>query len=123
MQHDGSKNCMTVHERLKEERERLGLTQPQMAAAAEVGKTTVINWEKGASSPSAVQLAALAPLGVDVLYVVMGQRTRVGLDPLSAEESALLDNYKHASPAGKEAARAVLFAITEQKKAAKGGQR
>ena len=61
--------------RLKEERSRLGLTQPQVAERCGIGKTTVINWEKDASSPSAPQLSALSGLGVDVMYVLTGKRS------------------------------------------------
>ncbi|MDD2546974.1 MAG: helix-turn-helix transcriptional regulator [Burkholderiaceae bacterium] len=94
---------MEVYERMKSERERLGWTQPGVAALTQVGKTTVINWEKGASSPTAIQLEALAKAGFDVMYVVTGQR---GL-PLSPTETlaprvrALVDNYQAADEAGK----------------------
>lgn len=60
--------------RLKEERERLGLTQPQFGEAAGAAKRTVIEWEKGATSPSTVQLAALGEIGVDTHYVLTGER-------------------------------------------------
>lgn len=63
-----------IGERLKEERDRLGLTQPQFAEAAGAAKRTLIEWEKGATAPNAVQLSALKEIGVDVLYVVTGQR-------------------------------------------------
>ncbi|MFI8609496.1 helix-turn-helix domain-containing protein [Pseudomonas sp. NPDC077649] len=61
-------------ERLKEERKRLGLTQPLLAEVAGAAKRTVIDWEKGVSSPTAAQLEVLAGVGMDVLYVVTGQR-------------------------------------------------
>ncbi|WP_140919145.1 helix-turn-helix transcriptional regulator [Limnobaculum xujianqingii] len=63
-----------INIRLKEERERLGLTQPQLAEVANASKRTVIEWEKGATSPSAVQLSALSFVGVDVQYVLTGKR-------------------------------------------------
>lgn len=62
--------------RLKEERNRLKLTQPQFAEAAGAAKRTLIEWEKGETSPSAVQLSALRGVGVDVLYVLTGERER-----------------------------------------------
>ena len=61
--------------RLKLERERLGLTQPDFAKAAGAAKRTLIEWEKGTTSPSAVQLSALGEIGVDVSYVITGKRT------------------------------------------------
>lgn len=61
-----------MEKRLRSERERLGLTQPQLAEIAGAAKRTVIDWEKGVSSPTGVQLAKLAAAGVDVLYVLTG---------------------------------------------------
>lgn len=63
-----------IGERLKQERERLGLTLPEFAEAAGAKKNTVIDWQKDVSSPPASKLAALAGIGVDVLYVVTGRR-------------------------------------------------
>ncbi|MGK4362077.1 helix-turn-helix transcriptional regulator [Ectopseudomonas chengduensis] len=63
-----------IGERLKEERKRLGLTQPGLAEIAGAAKRTVIDWEKGVSSPTAAQLEALSRVGMDVLFVVTGTR-------------------------------------------------
>ena len=60
--------------RLKEERERLGLTQPAFAEIAGAKKRTLIDWEQGVSSPTSVQLAALSSAGVDAAYVITGNR-------------------------------------------------
>lgn len=47
-------------------RKRSGLTQQQLADLIEVRRQTVLNWEKGATSPSAEELAALGKiLGFD----------------------------------------------------------
>ena len=94
---------MSVADRFKSERERLALTQPRVADLTGVGKTTVINWEKGLSSPTAVQLSALAEVGLDVLYVITGQRTGGASAPppprsVSEGDRILLDNF-HAAPA------------------------
>jgi transcriptional regulator with XRE-family HTH domain len=65
-----------IGDRLKEERKRVGLTQPELAEVAGAAKRTVIDWEKGVSSPTAAQLAALACRGLNVLYVVTGQHAQ-----------------------------------------------
>lgn len=109
--------------RLREERERLGFSQSAFGALAGVSLRTEQDWERGVSAVKSDFLAVAAAHGVDVLYVLTGARSKPVESTLTAEESALLDNYKNATPAGKEAARSVLFAITEQKKAANGGQR
>lgn len=102
---------MSLSERLKAERDRLGFTQPQIAALADVGKTTVINWEKGLSSPTAAQLEALSKFGLDVLFVVTGE-FKGGAQPaptLSPEESTLLEYFRAAPPAVKRAAMGALL--------------
>lgn len=62
-----------IGERLKQERERLGMTQPAFAEAAGAAKRTLIEWEKGTTSPNSVQLSALSSVGVDVYYVLTGE--------------------------------------------------
>lgn len=85
-----------IHLRLKEERERLGLTQTALAVLASAAKRTVIDWEKGVSSPTAVQLRAAAAAGVDVLYVITSERSQpvAEMDLLPADERALVDAYR-----------------------------
>lgn len=100
---------MSIGERLKEERERLGLSQPAFAAVAGAAKRTLIDWEKGATSPSAVQLAALSAIGVDVLYILTGQRT---MDALSRDEQELLERFRAASLEGRLAALGALRGVT-----------
>jgi transcriptional regulator with XRE-family HTH domain len=115
---------MSVAKRLKDERNRLSLTQPEFGAIAGVGKTTVINWEKGSGSPDAQQLVALALCGVDVQYLVTGQRSEkiqflteqqqkdgYSVEFLTKEEQALLDNYRHAPEVGKKAVDAAIAAV------------
>lgn len=104
MQQKGSIIFMSVPGWLKEERERLGLSQTRLGELVGAGKTTVINWEKGASAPDAIQLAAMAAVGADVLYILTGQRVgSVAPTPaLKPDESALLDNYRH-SPKDQQA--------------------
>ena len=63
-----------IGDRIKEDRDRLNLTLPAFAEAAGAKKRTAIDWQNGTSSPTAAQLAALAKVGVDVRYVVTGER-------------------------------------------------
>jgi transcriptional regulator with XRE-family HTH domain len=87
----------TFGERLRSERNRLLLTQDQMAEKAGVTKQTQGLYERDKRSPNAEYLLALAGLGLDVLYVVTGQRTPLPAE-LDSKASALLDNYQHMSP-------------------------
>lgn len=59
---------------MREERERLGLTQVDFAALGGAKKHSQINYEADRSSPASEYLSALAKHGVDVLYVLTGTR-------------------------------------------------
>ena len=63
-------------QRLKEERKRVGFTQPQLGEIVSLTKRTVIDWEKDKSSPTGIQLAAMAKHGFDVSYLITGIRTQ-----------------------------------------------
>lgn len=65
---------VTIGERLKQERERLKLSQPAMADAAGTTKKTQIDYEKNKTPPKGTYLAKVAALGVDVGYVITGVR-------------------------------------------------
>lgn len=87
---------MGLGERLREERERLGLSQPNFAAIAGTTKQTLFSWESGKTAPDGFLLGAYASAGVDVLYVITGQRSRAvaEVDLLPADERVLVDNYR-----------------------------
>lgn len=61
--------------RLREERERLELSQSDMAALGATKPRTYQDWERGVAVVSAEFLAAVAARGVDVGYVITGQRS------------------------------------------------
>ncbi|HGV3467134.1 helix-turn-helix domain-containing protein [Klebsiella michiganensis] len=105
--------------RIKEERERLALTQQGLADAIEIAKRTLIDWEKGRTSPNAVQLSALSALGIDVLYIVTGMRnaslpTVMTESSLTKRQSALLDNYENTDEAGKKIIEATAAEVAQQ---------
>lgn len=79
---------------MKEERLRLGLNQSDFAALAQVAKNSQLNYEKGERSPDAAYLAAVAAAGVDVLYVVTGERKLEPVDSLTAEEAQVISCYR-----------------------------
>lgn len=84
---------MTIGARLREERDRIGLSQPKFAAIAGTTKQTLFSWESGKTAPDGFQLAALASADVDVLYVLTGLRHEAfpAADP---SEQLLLENYR-----------------------------
>ncbi|MDV5387703.1 helix-turn-helix transcriptional regulator [Pseudomonas juntendi] len=80
-----------IGDRLKEERERLGLNQTDFAALAGASKNSQYNYEKGERSPDSNYLAAAAAQGVDVLYVITGGRVLPPSSSLTAEETEFVE--------------------------------
>ncbi|CAE1145038.1 MULTISPECIES: XRE family transcriptional regulator [Serratia] len=95
--------------RLREERERLGLSQTAMGEIGGVKKLAQLKYEKGDHSPDAAYLAALSKFGLDALYVVTGVRST---ENLSDDEQELLGYFRKAPLAVKAAALAALTAGT-----------
>ncbi|PTT40214.1 transcriptional regulator [Acidovorax sp. HMWF018] len=106
---------ISIGERLREEREAMGKTQSDfagIAAAAGVPGATrqsQAKYEKGLASPSAAYLSAVALQGVDVRYVLTGEREVPQELVLNAEEKTLLSYFRSAST---EIRRAALGALT-----------
>ncbi|RQO62196.1 XRE family transcriptional regulator [Pseudomonas sp. KBW05] len=89
---------MGIGARLKSERLRLGLTQTMLGAAGGVEVNAQGRYEAGVRIPRADYLASIAKVGIDVLYVVTGQRMQnraadftgdCGLPPVSQSESKI----------------------------------
>lgn len=102
---------LNIGERLKEERVRLGFNQGDFAAIAGVAKTSQFNYEKGERSPDAGYLAALAEKGLDVLYVITGERKPLKGDSLTPEESTVLEQYRSLPEPDKAAVRRLTAAL------------
>lgn len=63
-----------VGERIKLERQRIGLGQAEFAGKVGISKTSQFNYEAGVRSPDALYLSHAHLLGVDIHYLVTGQR-------------------------------------------------
>lgn len=96
-----------IGERLKAERERLGLSQPALGERCGVKKLAQFNYEKGERVPDALYLVGFTAAGGDVMYVLTGTRTAPALLP--PEESVLLDHYRASPPELRRAALRVLL--------------
>ena len=71
---------MTIGRRLADERKRLGMSQEQFARHLEIGRSALGMVETGRSGIDAERLAALGKsLGVDVTYVMTGERAAVAI--------------------------------------------
>lgn len=101
---------MTIEERLKEERGRLGSNQSDFAALAGRTKKTLIDYEKGSTSPDAKFLAAIAAAGADVQYILTGIRSSTALTP---DEQMLLTGYRALDARGKAGVFGVIGGLTQ----------
>ena len=93
---------MSIGDRLREEREKLGFSQASFAEITGAHRKSQGNYEQGERMPDAAYLAAIAAAGADVLYILTGSRSAPVAPSLSPRQRALLDNYDHTSEAGKK---------------------
>jgi transcriptional regulator with XRE-family HTH domain len=77
-----------IGERLRAERERLGLTQQGLAEKLGVQRQALVLYEAGERTPTAEKLADLDRAGADVNFVVTGRRSGE-LDPPHKQELEL----------------------------------
>ncbi|MEH6490736.1 helix-turn-helix domain-containing protein [Halopseudomonas sp.] len=84
----------SIGDRLRAERERLGLNQEEFGQLGGVNRNSQANYEKGKRSPDAEYLAAVAKHGVDILHVVTGSRAPAEYFGLSIKESDVVANYR-----------------------------
>lgn len=86
-----------IGQRLREERERLGMTQRVFGDIGGVEPNAQGKYESGERSPRVDYLAALAARGVDAQYVLSGIRTPAPLEGLNTDESGLLGAFRQLS--------------------------
>lgn len=80
--------------RLREERERLGLSQPALGEIGGVTKLTQLNYEKGKGMPDAAYLYTIhKALGINIHYILTGIRT-----PDIAAKSSTVINQRPETP-------------------------
>ena len=66
----------SIGQRLREERKRQNLSQEKLADVGGVSRRTLIDWEKGVASPTALALRAFDSEGLDTHYIVSGRRNQ-----------------------------------------------
>ncbi|HGV3449032.1 TPA: helix-turn-helix domain-containing protein [Raoultella planticola] len=113
----------TFGSRLREERDKLGLNQTDFAKLAEQSRGSQAYYERDERSPDAKYLSALARIGVDILYVLTGQRTPQpdGMVTESEEEKKLIENYRAMDEAARLNIQAVGDAFAQSKPRVKTG--
>lgn len=87
-------------ERIRQERSRLGLSQSEFATLINKQKMAVFRYEKGERVMGQDDLEALHTAGVDVYYLITGERTQPDL--LSDEAKELLKLWDTVEPSQRE---------------------
>ncbi|WP_216891475.1 helix-turn-helix domain-containing protein [Pseudomonas putida] len=101
-----------VGSRLREERERLGLSQEDFGARVGVSRGTQQKYElAGAYSIDLKYLAAIETVGADASYVLTAFRTLV--EGLSADEASVLDQFRSIPSTDQRAVRLLLQAMVD----------
>ncbi len=113
-------------ERLKAERERLGLSQTDFGRFGDVSKNSQLAYEQGKAAPDVGYLARIAEKGVDVAYLFTGVRT-IARPGLAQEEIQLFNDIVDAafslSDEGRLKAKSILGELVRQEFEATGKTR
>lgn len=114
----------SIAERLKLERERLGMNQSDFGAVAGVKRNAQMNYENGTRSPTADYLLAISGAGADVGYIITGDRGSLGSqferelanlsDAWEALDEALLKAKKMMPPDKKRLAAEALYQAVKE---------
>lgn len=83
-----------VGDRLREERDRLGLNQTDFGALGSVSRGTQKAYELGTNSPDLRYLSALEKAGVDIQYVLTGSKRQLSEDGIDNVESKIIESYR-----------------------------
>ncbi|MFS7242291.1 helix-turn-helix domain-containing protein [Serratia proteamaculans] len=109
----------TLGARLREERNRLGLTQAELAEIVGIHKNSQGNYENDVKSPDSKYLSMVAEHGIDILYVVTGVKTPQ--PDVSVEELKLIENYRAMDDAARLNIQAVGDSFAQSKPKIKAG--
>ncbi|MGI4778327.1 MAG: helix-turn-helix domain-containing protein [Janthinobacterium lividum] len=102
----------SIGSRLREERDRLGYNQSELAEIGGTQRKTQFNYETDARRPDADYLAAVAAAGVNMLYVLTGSTEGIPTIQITAEESQLLEHFRNAPNAVRKAAMGALLSAS-----------
>ncbi|XVN73919.1 hypothetical protein AAEX37_00995 [Oligella sp. MSHR50489EDL] len=79
--------------RLQEERKRLNINQEAFGALAGVSRTAQSNYELGLRTPDITYLEAIKSSGVDICYLLTGNKTAAGTINSKVEGMLLMDAF------------------------------
>ena len=102
-----------IGSRLRQERERLGLSQKAFGVIGGVEANAQGKYENGDRAPKADYLSRVAERGVDVLYVLTGTPTPTLVDNLSQIEEKVLVSYRVLQKEDQDAIRRLTTALAD----------
>ncbi|HEC54352.1 MAG TPA: XRE family transcriptional regulator [Gammaproteobacteria bacterium] len=102
-----------IGSRLRQERERLGLSQKNFGEIGGVEANAQGKYESGGRAPKADYLSRVAERGVDVLYVLTGTATPIQLENLSHIEEKVLGDYRAMFKEDQDAIRRLTSTLAE----------
>lgn len=101
----------TFGDRLRSEREATGLSQTEFGERGGVRKGAQANYESGVRSPDADYLVAISSVGVDVWFILTGERFPAAADTITGPAARLLEIFGALSPEAKTALLGVAEAL------------
>ena len=102
-----------IGSRLRQERERLGLSQKVFGEIGGVEANAQGKYENGGRAPKAYYLSRVAERGVDILYVLTGNATPIQLEHLSQIEEKVLGDYRAMVKEDQDAIRRLTSTLAE----------
>ncbi len=100
--------------RLKEERNRLGFTQEVLAKLIDIKPLTLLQYEKGNSSPTMKLVYRLRELGFNVNYMVNGENTGSIVDVNKISASILEKSLEMSEKIISSSLKSVLLSATQK---------
>lgn len=83
-----------IGKRVREERERIGMTQEDFGKVGGVRRATQYLYEQGDRTPSMEYLARIVAAGADMNYLVTGERVRTSESRWTIDKNALAAAYR-----------------------------
>lgn len=103
-----------VGDRLREERERLGLNQTDFGALLGVSRGTQKNYELGANSLDLRYVSALVEHKVDAGYVLSGHRSPPPGQGLAPAEADLVEQFRRLPPDDQKTVRRIVKSMAAE---------
>lgn len=103
-----------VGDRLREERERLGMNQTDFGTQLGVSRGTQKNYELGANSLDLKYVASLVKHNVDAGYVLTGNRSLSTGQELSAAETELVEQFRCLPPDDQKTVRRIVKSMAAE---------